>query len=914
MTFNNLKQLFNNIADAHYQIKDFGFGDLWEIEGTNSNLYPRLWVVPQDSNILGNVVQRSFKFIVMDLVDKGEEIENEVLSDTEQILVDIIKILKNESFKYNVINDPQLVPFTEQHGDDVSGWAADIIIETDYNNAYCDVPAFPFTSPFTPDCTDCSGSSDGGLNCSDLPLCPTIITIENTLVDLQDQIDNLPPSNNNLDTTLGYGNNTGSHDIIFDLNTIDTLAYFDSNKALKSVSLSSDFSLIAGTLSLTFTPSVPTLTEVLAAGNTTGQLHITSDDLGSELDVHNGIMIGRVTLGSDQGYFIVDPTSAGLGTTGASINALTTENQMTHAIVNNITAPDNNINGNLTVTAPNSFFTFITDNNQSSTYYFNGSNDNGAGVSSTEAYIYASDGITTGEIKARANQNTIYHDTLTLIDSPLTKFTGLIEMIGDVYIFNNTFNTGFEERIVIGDGLSFKSTDGSFNYFLNINSASSEKVLISSDDSSFVGALYNIDYSSNFIDESLITKRYVVNSIASATASINLQTVTDNGNTTTNTIILTRPTDDDGYILKGDVDGFYKFAAFINSGNGGAIGLYNGTDGAISILLNGDTSTISTHNADDTTAFEVIGTDTFSKIKMYNTSDFAGLITVYDASNNVTIILDGLSGTIQANRLFQVGGSSAAYVDVTSGTDAYLIVDNGVNKVVQFYAYEDEAQVLQTASGVTNGISVSNSQTQIYRNDSNGINLTTQNGGQLDLAGGLFNLTTDQGGFGQSYIDATSTYMDIYGGGSDYFAQAGDLNISATSSMTFVTSGLATPITGTIQFQSGTFSTIFNSKVNLLSVATDNTSTNILLKDGSNTVVTRTIDSVVGIETEEYFDAQTGTTVSLAHTPKTGKVVKVFKNGLSQYLGAGRDYTISGTTITFTSALVVDDIQVIYTY
>lgn len=50
-----------------------------------------------------------------------------------------------------------------------------------------------------------------------------------------------------------------------------------------------------------------------------------------------------------------------------------------------------------------------------------------------------------------------------------------------------------------------------------------------------------------------------------------------------------------------------------------------------------------------------------------------------------------------------------------------------------------------------------------------------------------------------------------------------------------------------------------------------------------------------------------GTAFTLANTPTTG-TVSVFLNGLLQKVGGSNDYTISGTTITFNTALVTGDI------
>lgn len=64
----------------------------------------------------------------------------------------------------------------------------------------------------------------------------------------------------------------------------------------------------------------------------------------------------------------------------------------------------------------------------------------------------------------------------------------------------------------------------------------------------------------------------------------------------------------------------------------------------------------------------------------------------------------------------------------------------------------------------------------------------------------------------------------------------------------------------------------------------------------------------------QRFEAPTGsingtnTAFTLTATPQNGNFVSVFLNGLLQQPGVGNDYTISGTTITFTSAPIAGDV------
>lgn len=227
MTLNQLIALFQAIGTAHYFIKTTEFGEVPDkVEAnTESSIYPVFYQVPTNTITRDQVVERSFQLLVLDLVYPGHDNLNEVLSDTEQTLNDIIKILRQESDDYTLINDPVLTPLKDVFGDAVAGWAVEVTIQTVNNNGFCDIPAIDFGYPG-------QGGTPGiplpTFGCDDLIDCPTIETINETLVDLQEQIDNLPPSNNTLAQTLGYGNSTNNISITAGTNLSNILQVSDT--------------------------------------------------------------------------------------------------------------------------------------------------------------------------------------------------------------------------------------------------------------------------------------------------------------------------------------------------------------------------------------------------------------------------------------------------------------------------------------------------------------------------------------------------------------------------------------------------------------------------------------------------------------------------------------------------------------
>lgn len=140
-TFNQINKAFNDIAVAHKQINTYGIGDIWEIATSGTIRYPLMWAVPQTSTLEKNVYVSKWKLIFMDLVSKGEQNENDVLSDMELVALDVVALLQDPDYLFDF--DPTgitLERFTEKFYDEVSGVTIDISIKIDYTSDKCAVP------------------------------------------------------------------------------------------------------------------------------------------------------------------------------------------------------------------------------------------------------------------------------------------------------------------------------------------------------------------------------------------------------------------------------------------------------------------------------------------------------------------------------------------------------------------------------------------------------------------------------------------------------------------------------------------------------------------------------------------------------------------------------------------------------
>ena len=208
MTINQIKKLFESIAGAHYFIKHFEYGYTpskadAELDETK---YPALYVVHDDSTQLTNTIQRTYTLIVCDLVDTGMSNNDEVESDTEQTLSDIIKILRQESDYYDVIGDPKITPFKDGYGDAVTGNEATVVIETLYNTGFCDVPSDIFGYPGT---TGSNGLPvNPGIDCDDLNDCSIIQNITNEISNINNA-GYITLIDISATGPLSYNNNTG---------------------------------------------------------------------------------------------------------------------------------------------------------------------------------------------------------------------------------------------------------------------------------------------------------------------------------------------------------------------------------------------------------------------------------------------------------------------------------------------------------------------------------------------------------------------------------------------------------------------------------------------------------------------------------------------------------------------------------
>ena len=142
VTLLNIIKLYEQIADDNSYIQTFTFGDIFEID-LNDTAYALSHLSIESANYTANELTYALKLYVMDLVSKDEANENDVLSDTLQVIGDFISQFKHSTSFGDMENDFRMndnvscSPFTERFDNEVSGWVADISITVTFNASSC---------------------------------------------------------------------------------------------------------------------------------------------------------------------------------------------------------------------------------------------------------------------------------------------------------------------------------------------------------------------------------------------------------------------------------------------------------------------------------------------------------------------------------------------------------------------------------------------------------------------------------------------------------------------------------------------------------------------------------------------------------------------------------------------------------
>jgi hypothetical protein len=157
ITRRQLADLLKTIAENHYQINTFGWGDVPELLGRQNTIYPFMMVTPESPVMGEGDVTHPFRISIADRLQKGLENIEDVDSDMYQVLRDVIAQLDNVAYQDMRVDLPVTIePFRAEDAQDVYGFSGviNIIVDEDYDQ--CAVPSddVPFDPPPTDVCLD----------------------------------------------------------------------------------------------------------------------------------------------------------------------------------------------------------------------------------------------------------------------------------------------------------------------------------------------------------------------------------------------------------------------------------------------------------------------------------------------------------------------------------------------------------------------------------------------------------------------------------------------------------------------------------------------------------------------------------------------------------------------------------------
>jgi hypothetical protein len=161
-SLNQLIDKFYQVSVAHPQVNGFGFGPIYDIVGQEIN-YPYLWISEEthtmnysESNSIYNSIDYVLVLRVADKVNdqpnvyeaNGENSNNglEVLSDTMQILVDVVNSMAQDSLnifnEVEILEDISVEHIEHEDSGDVNGHTVTITLRV-INNSQCVTPLTP---------------------------------------------------------------------------------------------------------------------------------------------------------------------------------------------------------------------------------------------------------------------------------------------------------------------------------------------------------------------------------------------------------------------------------------------------------------------------------------------------------------------------------------------------------------------------------------------------------------------------------------------------------------------------------------------------------------------------------------------------------------------------------------------------
>ena len=157
-TYNNVIDTLKQLGIEHDQITTTTTGDIWDIDLSKNTLFPLFHINPVNVSTSPSELTYNFQLFVMDLVSQKDNWtaanlqsttnlsnEQEVLSQTLQICIDIIGIMRHSKWQtqaalecgppiYFTEGEFTIEPFTERFDNLLTGWvfSIGIVVQNDF--------------------------------------------------------------------------------------------------------------------------------------------------------------------------------------------------------------------------------------------------------------------------------------------------------------------------------------------------------------------------------------------------------------------------------------------------------------------------------------------------------------------------------------------------------------------------------------------------------------------------------------------------------------------------------------------------------------------------------------------------------------------------------------------------------------
>jgi len=142
-SWNQLISYISGFTTSHQQIKNFGVGFRFDLNKsiTEDDNFVLMYMEPISHRHQNWTQVYRVRFYCLDLKQKDSSNEMDVVSDTLQILNDLIKYIKNNPYnEWNVLGEGFSLPITNYTVEFASGWFTDLDIEISINDSDCDIP------------------------------------------------------------------------------------------------------------------------------------------------------------------------------------------------------------------------------------------------------------------------------------------------------------------------------------------------------------------------------------------------------------------------------------------------------------------------------------------------------------------------------------------------------------------------------------------------------------------------------------------------------------------------------------------------------------------------------------------------------------------------------------------------------